>query len=313
METKKCPYCGGEILAVAKKCKHCGKWLEEKATPADQQTPTDSAADEKEVHSANSETQETSVPSPIDSEEVNSIDSGEQEASASSTIDSEEEESDNSGMKLWLGMAVAIAAIVVIVLLNHNFGDSHKDTPEYQSERQHSTFGYKPGYESDSPQHSSIEEEDEEYEEEQEAQQASPEDKKASVTARINQIYSEVFSDRDGLEQKYFSEDFYDIYSCLLRYEEENNPGEIGLIDYNIWTQAQDGTPDMSVEVRQISFRNDYNDNEFADANINVVFKYGNSVKKKAIKISFVKSDDNWYVDDLQGLKGDIKFYLATN
>lgn len=25
--TKKCPYCGGEILAVAKKCKHCSQWL----------------------------------------------------------------------------------------------------------------------------------------------------------------------------------------------------------------------------------------------------------------------------------------------
>ena len=29
MENKKtCPYCGAEILADAKKCKHCGKWIE---------------------------------------------------------------------------------------------------------------------------------------------------------------------------------------------------------------------------------------------------------------------------------------------
>lgn len=28
--TKRCPYCGEEILAVAKKCKHCGEWLTEK-------------------------------------------------------------------------------------------------------------------------------------------------------------------------------------------------------------------------------------------------------------------------------------------
>ena len=30
---KKCPYCGKEILAVAKKCKHCGNWIEEKNNP----------------------------------------------------------------------------------------------------------------------------------------------------------------------------------------------------------------------------------------------------------------------------------------
>ena len=28
-ETKVCPYCGEEILAIAKKCKHCGEFLDE--------------------------------------------------------------------------------------------------------------------------------------------------------------------------------------------------------------------------------------------------------------------------------------------
>lgn len=29
METKTCSYCGGEIMKTAKKCKHCGKWLDD--------------------------------------------------------------------------------------------------------------------------------------------------------------------------------------------------------------------------------------------------------------------------------------------
>ena len=28
METKNCSFCGEEILSAAKKCKHCGEWLE---------------------------------------------------------------------------------------------------------------------------------------------------------------------------------------------------------------------------------------------------------------------------------------------
>lgn len=44
-ETKKCPYCGQEILAVAKKCKHCGKWLDGRDDPktdSPQSTPVES-------------------------------------------------------------------------------------------------------------------------------------------------------------------------------------------------------------------------------------------------------------------------------
>lgn len=53
METKTCPYCGEEILATAKKCKHCGEWLDKSAMPssvtsaARPQTSSDTASSEQ--------------------------------------------------------------------------------------------------------------------------------------------------------------------------------------------------------------------------------------------------------------------------
>ena len=45
--TKKCPYCGEEIMADATKCKHCGEWLNDEAEPK-QETRQENAGKELE-------------------------------------------------------------------------------------------------------------------------------------------------------------------------------------------------------------------------------------------------------------------------
>ena len=49
MDTKQCPCCGKEILAVAKKCKHCGEWLDENKNAAINSTPKRETVKKKSV------------------------------------------------------------------------------------------------------------------------------------------------------------------------------------------------------------------------------------------------------------------------
>ena len=47
-EKKQCPYCGEEILAVAKKCKHCGEWLDEDENSNEEEVNDEQDTDEEE-------------------------------------------------------------------------------------------------------------------------------------------------------------------------------------------------------------------------------------------------------------------------
>ena len=106
-ETTKCPYCGGEILAVAKKCKHCKQWLTN-----DDVDVTDSKG--KESQGTNVE------PSQDDSNSVQSDKSNNVSAPEPST-------NVNTTKRVLVTLGI-IAVVLVILFLSGVFDDKEADS-----------------------------------------------------------------------------------------------------------------------------------------------------------------------------------------
>ena len=114
-ETKKCPYCGEEILAVATKCKHCRKWLpkdeEPKEAPHEEVQPEQTPV-EPEVTPL-SETQELPKPEPQESPTVTSSENVQEEAPTETSQVKVEQPREKKSKRGYL----VYAAIGVVLLL----------------------------------------------------------------------------------------------------------------------------------------------------------------------------------------------------
>ncbi len=106
-ETKKCPYCGEEILAVAKKCKHCKQWL------------TDDYIGKNTKENSIVENAETSQ-----SQRENDVVVSDEQSNSS------EESSSNNNLKLGAGIGI----VVLILLIAFAFYSGNKKYSQNENE-----------------------------------------------------------------------------------------------------------------------------------------------------------------------------------
>lgn len=127
--TKNCPYCGKEILAVAKKCKHCRRWLVE--PPLSSNT---GGSTEQETRISDSENT-TKSETPIDEAQ------GTIESTKYNFEDSEIEGSNSVDFIIKIVISLAVFFIIVFLIINaistdhedyYNSNYNPKPSPEYR-------------------------------------------------------------------------------------------------------------------------------------------------------------------------------------
>lgn len=108
------------------------------------------------------------------------------------------------------------------------------------------------------------------------------------IKKRVNFIYNEA-PDSHDFNSLYLSKELYDLF---LKDEEITNNGDIGFIDYDIWSQSQggNGNPLFIVKSAEIISENK------ATAQINI--KYSESSESKDVKLVLIREGNDWVIDD---------------
>lgn len=270
LEYEVCISCGEKIKIGAQFCPHCGANQAETIEPIQQ---SNTSVEEQPP-------QKDDVP--IQNEEVPTANESRDEHVKTQQLDDTVEVQNNSSKKwlLIIPLIILIVGAVVWYFYSNGFSFGEKaDSSAIKAEAVDSTM-----IETD------IQSVD-------------------GITSRLYEIYINGFKLQDDeAVNKYFSEEFRALYKKVD--EIDNNSGEMGFWEGNIWDGGQDGNP-TDVEIMRV----DKSSPTVALADVKLSYHNGDYHSNQKLSMTLVFENGNWFIDENNEMrfKERMKEYVNEN